>query len=545
MELRDYQQEAIDKVIADWDSGTLNCLLAAATGLGKTCVAVGLLKQEMTKHPERRAVFVAHRDELLRQPLARFAEWWPESQLFTGVVKAERNEVGAQLVIASIQTASRPRRLKQLIESGPFDYLVYDECHHAVSKSAQRFLTALREANPDLRHLGMSATPWRQDGVGLINAYEKISDQKNILWGIEHGWLVPPKGQQIQTDVNLNDVNLVCGDFANGELQAVLSAAGWHELVARAYIEHAKGKQALAYTPGVQGSKDLCQALIGRGVNAVHVDATTDLDTRRAIVRDFRAQKIQVVTNYSIFLEGADFPSVDCILMARPTKSHGLFTQVLGRGLRPFPGKEDCLVLLFATTGAHILTLADLGKSKKLKKAQDKAERLGVEGWSEPIELFDNERLDGAGLYANAVSLFAQSAGAWFRDGAVFSLGLGRDDKGVERTLVILPPDNGDGWRLIGLGKKPGGKWQDYEIIEHVDLDPVMVMANEIAERRGAEILYEKGKKWRSQPASRKQVAILQRFGGGIPLDLTKGSAARMLTHKFAIDILRRKGHNV
>jgi len=542
--LRDYQQESVDKVVADWDAGTLNCLLAAATGLGKTCVAVGLLKQEMTKYPERRAVFCAHRDELLQQPLSRFAEWWPKSAFFTGVVKAEGNEVSARLVIASVQTISRPNRLKQLVDSGPIDYLVIDEANHSVAKSYQRVIQALRQSNPGLMHLGMSATAWRQDNVGLINAYEKISDQKNILWGIEHGWLVPPRGQQIQTDVNLSGVGLTGGDFAKGELQEVLDAAGWHELVARAYMEHAEGRQALAYTPGVQSSKDLCQALIERGVNAVHVDATTPLETRRAIVRDFRAQKIQVVTNYSIFLEGADFPSVNCILMARPTKSHGLFTQILGRGLRPFPGKEDCLVLLFATTGAHVLTFADLGKSKKLKKAQERAEALGVEGFSEPIELFDQEQLDGAGLYADAVSLFAQSAGAWYRDRATFSLGLGKDTKGVERTLVILPPSNGDGWRLIGLGRKPGGKWQDYEIMEHAEIDPVMLIANEVAERRGASILYEKSKRWRKQPASKKQLAVLKKFGA-VPLNLTKGECSRLLNHKFAISMLKRKGYDI
>jgi hypothetical protein len=390
----------------------------------------------------------------------------------------------------------------------------------------------------------MSATPWRSDGVGMIKAYGHIADQKGILWGVEHGWLVPPRGQQVQTDVSLAGVKLVAGDFAKGQLQEVLSAAGWHELVARAYIEHGEGRQALAYTPGVQTSKELCDALLERGISAAHVDGTTPKEERRAIIKAFRAREIQVLCNCMIVVEGFDAPSTECILMARPTKSHGLLTQIIGRGLRPYPGKEDCLVLLFATTDAHILTLFDLGKSKKLREAQKKAEQLGLDGFSEAIPLFDKEQLDGAGLYANAISLFAQSTGAWFRDGAVFSLGLGRDGKNVERTLVILPPNNGEGWRLIGLGKKPGGGWQDYEIMEHTDIDPVMLIANEVAERRGANILYEKGKAWRRQPASSKQLAILRRFGG-VPLGLSKGDAARLLTHKFAMSILKRKGYEV
>lgn len=543
-ELRDYQAEAVRAVQADWDEGHLNTLIAHATGLGKTCTAVGLLKEEMTKNPGTRAIFVAHRDELVQQPLARFAEWWPDSQLFSGVVKAKQNDVGARLVFASIQTVSRPNRLEQLISGGPIDYLVYDECHHSVTKTAQAFISGLREANPGMKHVGMSATPWRSDGVGMIKTYSHIAHQAGILWGIEHGWLVPPRGQQVQTDVSLEGIKLVAGDFAKGQLQEVLSAAGWHHLVARAYVEQGEGRQALAYTPGVQTSKDLCDALLELGVSAAHIDGKTPKEERRATIKAFRERKIKVLCNCMIVVEGFDAPSTECILMARPTKSHGLLTQIIGRGLRPYPGKEDCLVLLFATTDAHVLTLYDLGKSKKLKKAQERAESLGVEGFSEPIELFDREQLDGAGLYANAISLFASSSGAWYRDGAVFSLGLGKDDKDVERTLVILPPGNGDGWRLIGLGKKPKGKWQDYEIMEHADIDPVMLMANEIAERRGLAILCEKDKAWRRQPASSRQMAVLKKFGV-VPLNLTKGSAARLLTHKFAISVLKRKGYEV
>lgn len=920
-ELRDYQQEAIDNIVADWNKGTLNTLMAHATGLGKTVTGINLLKQQM-KSGER-AIWAAHRDELIQQPLSRFAEWWPESQLFSGIVKAKQNDVSARLIFASVQTMSRPARLKQLVDSGSIDYLVIDEClpysaevlladgdtrpigqivnaldrpevvcynkgvlttrpvtntwrlkpqaplvrviheqgkiictgnhrlltlkgwmsaglleenidhvlalregiqkreragnassllreaalpilregpenqsasgkpyqkgahrlpvqalqphsvhsgryeqahvgrasrmdagtfvdeghtrvsaetlgsqarqeesnvwnkshgnaepglvdgreardsapaspgpvarprihtspdewqetapnwagdsllgnatpestrhdplhrglqlhaqgketfkeprlhsawpeeghrairrflpqprrsaspdtvlwepgmgsadylgrggkkktgdcgaldygvprpslvlsvevlpeqeqwvydltveevhnfiadgvvasncHHSAADSYQRAIRALREANPDLRHVGMSATPWRSDGVGMIVAYDHIADQKGILWGVEHGWLVPPRGQQVQTDVSLAGIKLVAGDFAKGQLQEVLSAAGWHHLVARAYIEHGEGRQALAYTPGVQTSKELCDALLERDIKAAHIDGKTPLVERRAIIKSFRERKIQVLCNCMIFTEGFDAPSTECILMARPTKSHGLLTQIVGRGLRPFLGKEDCLVLLFTTTGAHILTLFDLGKSKRLKKAQEKAELLGVDGFSGAIELFDRERLDGAGLYANAVSLFAQSAGAWFRDGAVFSLGLGKDKNDVERTLVILPPNNGDGWRLIGLGRKPRGGWQDYEIMEHSEIDPVMLIANEVAERRGASILYEKDKGWRRQPASRKQLAVLRKFGG-IPLGLSKGDAARLLTHKFAMATLKRKGYDL
>ena len=545
--LRNYQDEAIDAVIRDWNNGVLNALVALPTGVGKTEVAIFLLKRVMK--PGDRALFLAHRDELIQQPLGRFGKRWPEINL--GIVKAERNDVDAQVILGSIQTVCRPNRLGKLLEAGPIDYVVYDEAHHSPTRTGKYVLDSLREANPELRHVGLTATPWRADGVGLVATYDRISYQMNIMKAIRDGWLVPVDGLQIETGVNLSGVKIARGDFVQSDLEDVLDAAGWHDLVTNAYIEHADGKQAIAYTPGVAGSKSLCQAFLERGVNAVHIDGGTPRDERREIVRDFRDRKIQVLTNCAIATEGFDAPSVECILLARPTRSHGLFTQLVGRGLRIFPGKERCLVLLFTTTGARILTLHSLGKGKQLKEAEKTAEETGIEGFSEPIPLFDEEAIDGVGLYARVVDLFGLSKNAWFRDGATFSLGLG-EHEGYERALVILPPNGSDDWQLVGVGrsvthtdawgesKVKRGSWQVRSLAEAPDVEELMAMAVDVVERRAVPILSDKAKRWRKEPASDGQKRFARKWATATVVEgLTKGEAAQLITNGLALDAIR------
>ena len=562
LSLRNYQEEAVGAVIHDWNDGILDVVVAMATGLGKTRVGIGVLAKALP--PDKRGLWLAHRDILIRQPLARLKSLWPAMDV--GVVKAQDNDVDAQLVIGSVQTLCRPNRLHGLLAAGDIDFVVTDECHHSPSKSYCYIYDGLREVNPHLCHLGLTATPERSDRVGLRTVFQKFSYQKNIRWGIREGWLVPPNAQQIETGVSLSGVKVSRGDFVQGKLEDVLNAAGWPALVAGAYLKHCVepvgeekddmpgggiARQAIAFTPGVAGSKLLCNELTERGVSAAHIDGTTPQSVRRQVEKAFREREIQVVTNCAVYGEGADFPSTEAVLLGRPTQSHGLLTQMVGRGLRPFPGKEDCLVLLFATTGARILTIFDLGKSRQLKEAEEKAESTGIEGFSEPIPLFDEEAIDGVGLYARVVDLFGLSKNAWFRDGATFSLGLG-EHEGHERTLVILPPNGSDDWQLVGVGrsvvhsdawergKVKRGPWRVKVLAEAPDTEELMMMAADVVERRGVPILSEKSKRWRKEPASDGQKRFARKWAPAAVVEgLTKGEAAQAITHGLALDAIR------
>lgn len=552
-QLRLYQQEAIDAILSDWNEGALNVVLALPTGLGKTAVGIHLLRQTMGSG--ERALWLAHRDELIQQPLVRFQRQWPGAGV--GIVKAERDDISARVVLGSVQTVCRPERMARLLAAGSFDYLVTDETHHAAAPTYVEIYKRLREANPGLRHVGLTATPQRSDGKSLRSVFDKISFQMNILKAVREGWLVPPHGIQIKTGVSISGVKVSHGDFVAGDLADVLDAARWHEKIADAYQEHAAGRQALAFTPTVLTSKRLVEEFRARGVNAAHVDGTTPRDVRREAVNLFRAQKIRVLSNCAVFLEGFDAPSASCVLFARPTQSHVLLTQVIGRGLRIYPGKKDCQVLMFATTGARILTLYDLGESKELREAKEAADNLAVVGVSQAIPfLFDEDKIEGVGLYARVVNLFAAETAAWYRDGAEFSLGLG-EHEGYQRVLFIAPPNGDDEWHLWGLGRKVDyagnawsrngkakyGSWQARELATDPDVETLMVLAAGIIERRALPILSEKNKQWRKQPASPAQKKWVRRWVPGDMVEqLSKGECAQIITHGAARAVLGREG---
>ena len=454
------------------------------------------------------------------------------------------------------------------------DGVVVSNCHHSPSDSYQRVYEWICEHNPDVKHVGLTATPWRRDGKWSTDVFQEMpkAAQKNIRWGIKHGWLVPPVGTEIQTEVfrggmfaaDLSKVGVSAGDFKTGELADVLDAAKWHMLITEYYLEQcvepygepkelvgdAVGKQAIAFTPTVLGSKKLCEELKSRGVQAAHVDGTMSQRQRKPIERAFQKGDIQVLTNCAVYGEGADFPNIEVVLMGRPTKSPGLLTQIVGRGLRPYPGKEHCDVYLFAGHGTDIMTLFDLGKSKKLKQAEKKAEELGVPGVSTGISIMDDS-IDGMGTVATLVSLFGGSRDAWFRDGSTFSLSLGESgDPLYQRTLVILPPNGDDDWHLIGLGrsityddKRRAGQWKIYEISSSPDIEEMMDLAAEVSERRSCDVLTKKNKKWRKDPASPGQLKYLKALGVRPPNLLGKGDAARMITHFDAIKQLRIGGY--
>ncbi len=562
-QLRDYQQEAIEALMADWgrewEEGRVWAnVCAMATGLGKTHVGMGLIQQAL--QPGQRALWLAHRDILCRQPLERLHKVMPDVPV--GLVKAENDDVGATIIIGSVPTLRQEHRMRRLLDAGAIDLIVTDECHHSPADSYQNIYKWVRGHNPDVVHTGLTATPWRGDGEWVLDEwlFQSMPEaaQNNIRWGIKHGYLVAPDGLQIETEVNIGGVRTARGDFVAADLADVLEANKWHELVVDAYEKHCyiedeeRWMTALAFTPDVATSKRLVQEFKDRGYNAVHVDGSTPLKERRPVENGFRKREILIVSNCAVYGEGADFPSAECILMARPTQSHGLFTQIVGRGLRPFPGKTKCLVLLFTTVGAHILTLFDLGKSKALAEAEKKAEELTVVEMGAPIPLFDDGLVDGMGTKAKVVSLFGAASAAWYcGPGGIYSVGLGIGDDGYWRTLVILPPNGVDTWTLMGLAKRDGTKvWKPQEIDNDPDLETLMDVANGVIERRACGILSHKKKPWRRDTATAGQAKFMRALGvhDRVITKLTqrrggKGDAARLITHELARQVLRAHGY--
>lgn len=334
LELREYQQDALDRMAAAEARGVRRQLGVAATGLGKTIIFSALAEQR-----GGRTLILAHRDELVRQAADKMLQVWPTADV--GIVKAGDDEHGRTVVVASVQTLSRPERLARL-EGTAFDLVVVDEAHHATADTYQAVLDAL-----DYRLLlGVTATPDRGDGLGLDDVFDEITWNYDILWGIDHGFLCNVRGLRVKVEaLDLSNVRMQRGDFAQGQAGQALEDAHAPEAIVAAWRKHADDRRTIVFTPTVEVARLVAAEYRRCGVAAAFVYAGTPLEERRAMLRAFSSGAVQVVANCGVLTEGFDEPRVDCIVVARPTKSRALFTQMVGRGTRKHPDKLDLLVL--------------------------------------------------------------------------------------------------------------------------------------------------------------------------------------------------------
>lgn len=337
LELRPYQVEASN---AYWDrlwAGVSRGIINLPTGTGKTVLAATMARQL-----GGRTLWIAHRDELIEQPKRTFAVVWPEATV--GVVKAERNETDAQVVLATIQTIYRPKRLEQL---GQFDFIVVDEAHHAV---APTWIRTLRELGAFSRlgppTLGLTATVERGDQLAIGEAFQEVVYQLPLLEAIRKGWLVDLLFMQIKLVVNFDDIPLdASGDFDAVALHEALKKAKVADAVAEAYLRNGGGRKALVFTVSVEQARLTAEALQARGVAAEWVSGETPLAERRRALERLHTGETRVLANCAVLTEGFDEPSVSCVVVARPTRSKTLYLQMIGRGTRLYPGKDDCLIV--------------------------------------------------------------------------------------------------------------------------------------------------------------------------------------------------------
>lgn len=362
-DLREYQRDALDRTAIAEGRGVRRQLGVAATGLGKTVMFCALARERGA-----RTLILAHRDELVTQALAKVREIWPDVP--AGIVKAGDNDVDAQVVVASVQTLSRQKRLDQLVASQtpsllalhdnavPFDLVIVDEAHHTAADSYRRILKGLRAGEPDgPLLLGVTATPDRGDGKGLDDLFDEIVWNYDVLWGIREGYLADLRGIRVVLDAfNIGDVKVRHGDYDAGAAGRALTDADAPTFIVRAWKQHAPDRRTLVFTPTVALAVDVAEEYRRSGVQAAHISGQTPLDERRAILRAYSEGEIQVLANCAVLTEGYDEPRTDCIVIARPTKSRALYTQMVGRGTRRHPDKTDCIVLdIVGATAEHSL----------------------------------------------------------------------------------------------------------------------------------------------------------------------------------------------
>ena len=335
IKLRDYQQKAVDSVIGEWRDGHKRTLAVMPTGTGKTVVFSTVLKKVADKG--NRALVLAHRGELLEQARDKiYAVTGRECAL----EKADSTAIGSSelITLGSIQTFAQPTRLERF----PRDYfkaIVVDEAHHALSDTYQRVLEHFDEAYV----MGATATPDRGDRRALAQYFDSLAFEYNMRDAIRDGYLCPIKAKMIPLDIDITDVGISNGDFALEAVNCALEP--YLEQIAQHIANECADRRTVVFLPLIATSQKFRDVLERYGMKAAEVNGNSP--DRAEILQDFADGKYQVLCNSLLVLEGWDCPSVDCVVMLRPTKIRSLYTQAVGRGTRLYPGKNELLLLDF------------------------------------------------------------------------------------------------------------------------------------------------------------------------------------------------------
>jgi ATP-dependent helicase IRC3 len=511
MTLRDYQQEAITAITAAWLRGVRRPLIALPTGSGKTVVFAHL-----AAYRRGRTLILAHRDELIQQAVDKLAMVDPSLEI--GIVKAGKDEHDMPVVVASVQTLSRTRRLERLTPD--FQTVIIDEGHHAWAESYRRILTYCRAFEPDgPLTLGVTATPERGDHESLGEIFQEIVYEKRIL-NLIPTYLCDLRAMQVMLQADFRALHSRAGDIIESEAEHMLLNAHAPMHVARAYYEHAVGRKTIVFTPTVKTAYAMIDAFEAEGdVPAEALDGTTPLDARRAILQRFHRGDTMVLSNCLVLGEGYDEPSVDCVIVARPTKSKVLYAQMIGRGCRHYPGKADCLVMdvVGASPRFDLMSFAGLFDIKP----EVMGERTLTEALASlPGTPDEGEAIEGA-LIASPVELFRQRDVHWViasQDRFALSTGKG---------LVYLEPmpDIPDRWRVRYKAKDATRE----TLREGLDLGYAQGFAEEYARQMGAGVLVDPTARWRRDPATEVQIDLLRRCRIPVRDGLTKGEATDLI----------------
>lgn len=490
--LRPYQQECVD-IIGQQQPGAY--LAQMATGLGKTVT--------FSQIPRRgRMLILSHREELVQQPLKYF-------DCMTGVEMAtEKASPWAEVVSASVQ--SLVRRLQRFTPD-EFDIIVCDEAHHAAAQTYRRIFDYF---TPRLL-LGFTATPNRGDKMRLDDIFQDIIFQRDLRWGIQNNYLSDVFCRRVNIGYDLSGIHTRMGDYAPGELEKAMD--GTADAIAQAYRDMAKGA-TLIFAVSVAHANEIAAKIPGAVV------VTGETKNRSSIVKAFTDGEIPCIVNCMVFTEGTDIPRVETIIIARPTQSDSLYTQMVGRGLRVYPGKERLnLIDCVGVTGKASLCTApsllgvdvsDIPERKQSELQGDLFElpELAIratdcpESWIRNVKIVD--------LWAQEQKYQLHNV-AWFKmpDGSfVISL--------PERPNMVIPAQDELGrTRYMGqLMPMQNAFDRAYKYLTGECEDVRYIWDLDIASR------------WGKAPASDKQLAIIRKRCKGFNADgLTKGQASMIL----------------
>ena len=496
MELRDYQKECISTIESQPPGAYL---VQMATGLGKTVTFANL-----PRHGGRMLI-LSHREELVEQPRKYFACSY-------GVERAEHHSRGEEVVSASVQSLAR--RLDRF-RPDAFDLVICDEAHHAAARTYRAVFDYFR---PE-KLIGFTATPNRGDKVRLDTVFQDIIFQRDLRWGIRNGYLCDIHCRRVDIGFDLSAVHTRRGDYAPGELEEAME--GTADAIAQAYREMAVGA-TLIFAVSVRQAREIAGKIPGAVV------VTGETRDRAAIIGAFTAGEIPCIANCMVFTEGTDIPRVETVIVARPTQSESLYAQMVGRGLRLYPGKErleliDCVGLTGRASLCTAPSLLGLDMENVPQRKHDEIEGMlfdlpdrvaaasdAPESWIRNIHLVD--------LWAQEQKYQTHDVN-WFKmpDG---SLVCSLKDR---QTLTIPCPD------ALGMVETTGGRMPMQKALD-------LSYQTLLRDYQDCRCLWdlEQVRRWGKSPATQKQVEIIQKRCRGFDVSgLTKGEASQIMNRLF------------
>jgi superfamily II DNA or RNA helicase len=553
VELRLYQQEALKAVVENLDAGIRHQLLVLATGLGKTILAAQLPSLLKGKLPGK-LLFIAHRNELITQAVDKIGKWNPTLKI--GVEKAESYaDADCDIIVACNATIGRKgsTRMDEFWQS--ISTIVVDECHHSLADSYLNILEDSGVLLPDSKKLliGLTATPQRhnrkrtvqspllddEDLVSLKSIFQKIVYKYPLRKGIKDGYLAPLYGFRLNTSTNLDEVKVVAGDFQVDQLSNAVNTPERNAQVVKAWKENAAGRPTLCFTVDIQHAKDLAEAFLHNGVLAQPIYG--DDPQRKEKLSWFEKGQVTVLCNCALLTEGFDSPSVSCIVLARPTRSGTLYTQMIGRGTRLKEGKDGCYVIDIADNykKCSLITLPSLVglnpvmdlHGTALVEAAEKMEALqeqyptiplshltdisAVNAYIEKLDLFANP-------YPEEVKEYSQLTWMTAADGSYVLQVPEREDLQQKRAFGRYLHEK------LHIAENELGEWELYITSTTVDkqlaiygtLREAFESADEVIRRcRGDRLnLLKREAPWHTQPASEAAKKFLRTLSRNKPV---------------------------
>lgn len=329
MDLRPYQSEAIEQVRERFRTGAKRTLIILPTGGGKTVVAADIIQRAAAR--QSRVLFLAHRRELIQQTSDKLNRFGVRHGI---IMAGERPALQHSVQVASVQTLARRRNLLSSV-----DLIFFDEAHHAAAGSYMEVM----ELFPTARVVGLTATPWRLDGRGLADVFDAHVIVRTPRQLKDEGFLVPVGGWEFEA-IDTSRVKVARGDFSVRELADEASKPRVVGDIVEEWLRHANGARTVVFAVDIAVSKMMTAKFREAGVAAEHVDGEMPASERDAVLKRLRSGQTLVVCNCNVLTEGFDCPELEVCVLARPTLSTALYLQMVGRVLRPAPGKTRALI---------------------------------------------------------------------------------------------------------------------------------------------------------------------------------------------------------